>query len=256
MARNPIKIIGVDCAVDRKKVGMAVGLLENGRVRLLYPPPGPEFKWSGAGAGEIVKWIEGDDPVLLAFDAPLGWPRDLAPGLANHHAGDLVVAKPDKMFHRKTDDEIKNSLKLRPLEVGADKIARTAHAALKLLDEIRGQIRLPIPLAWEPDDLAKVNVIEVYPAGTLLSHGLEHRCYKGTDSESAACRHSIIQGLRTRMDLPRKLGILGHDADVLDAVVCVLAGVDFMTGLAAGPSPGDLETAKKEGWIWVRRTNR
>jgi hypothetical protein len=35
MARNRIKIIGVDCAVDRMNVGVAVGLLENGRVRLL-----------------------------------------------------------------------------------------------------------------------------------------------------------------------------------------------------------------------------
>ena len=82
MPRNRIKIIGVDCAVDSMKVGVAAGLLKNGHVRLLYPKPGPETKWAGAGVGEIVKWIEGDDPVLLAFDAPLGWPGALATGLA------------------------------------------------------------------------------------------------------------------------------------------------------------------------------
>ena len=53
--------------------------------------------------------------------------------------------------------------------------------------------------------------------------------------------------------LPRGMAILEHNADVLDAVVCVLAGVDFVTGQATGPGPDILEMAKKEGWIWVRR---
>ena len=39
------------------------------------------------------------------------------------------------------------------------------------------------------------------------------------------------------------------DADQLDAAVCVLAAADFLADRAV--PPGDLATARKEGWIWV-----
>src|SRR5437016_7332440 len=42
------------------------------------------------------------------------------------------------MFRRVTDDVIYERLGKRPLDVGADRIARTAHAALRFLEELRG----------------------------------------------------------------------------------------------------------------------
>jgi hypothetical protein len=38
--------------------------------------------------------------------------------------------------------------------------------------------------------------------------------------------------------------------DVLDAVVCVVAGMDFIAGGVMHPEKSVL--AKREGWIWVR----
>jgi hypothetical protein len=38
--------------------------------------------------------------------------------------------------------------------------------------------------------------------------------------------------------------------DLLDAMVCVLAGADFARGEALPPE--DLEQARREGWIWFR----
>ena len=90
-----VKIIGVDCAVKRKNVGLAVGLLEDERVTMLAPEHGIETKWAGAGASEIAAWMNGDDPVLLAFDAPLGWPIAMAQALARARlcrAGDPISA--------------------------------------------------------------------------------------------------------------------------------------------------------------------
>jgi len=37
---------------------------------------------------------------------------------------------------------------------------------------------------------------------------------------------------------------------VLDAVLCVVAGLDFLAG--AAPGPADPEAARREGWIWVK----
>lgn len=254
MATNLVKIIGVDCAVDRKNVGLAVGTVENRRVRLVYPQPGPNTKWAGAGVDEIVKWMEEGGPVLLAFDAPLGWPLELARSLANHMAGAPVGVEANDMFHRKTDAAIKARFtKVRPLEVGADKIARTAWAAVRLLNEVRHQTGLPIPLAWRAEDLEKAQVVEVYPAATLFVHGLPHQGYKRADAIAIARRGKIIGRLHELIEIPGGMRILEEDTNVLDAVVCVLAGVDFLQGEAMGPDQSELETARKEGWIWVRK---
>jgi len=42
----------------------------------------------------------------------------------------------------------------------------------------------------------------------------------------------------------------GND-DALDAVVCLLAGYDYMQGEVMRPD--DQALAQKEGWIWVRQ---
>ena len=42
-------------------------------------------------------------------------------------------------------------------------------------------------------------------------------------------------------------------ADERDAVICTIAGADFLAGRAEPPPAVDRETAEKEGWIWVRR---
>jgi len=44
-----------------------------------------------------------------------------------------------------TDDEIFARLEKRPLDVGADRIARTVHAALALLEELGRLPGQPIP---------------------------------------------------------------------------------------------------------------
>ena len=52
--------------------------------------------------------------------------------------------------------------------------------------------------------------------------------------------------------LPDDRGVMLDDADCLDALLCVLAAVDFVAGWTVSPS--DLAKAQKEGWIRVRDT--
>jgi hypothetical protein len=40
--------------------------------------------------------------------------------------------------------------------------------------------------------------------------------------------------------------------DGLDAVVCLLAGMDFALGRAVGPTEVERGQTEREGWIWAR----
>jgi hypothetical protein len=86
---------------------------------------------------------------------------------------------------------ISNIIDKQPLDVGADRIARTAHAALRLLQELRERTHMSIPLAWDRNFKPEVQAIEVYPAGSLKSYGIRHSGYKGNDGR--ANRAEIVQ---------------------------------------------------------------
>ncbi len=106
-----------------------------------------------------------------------------------------------------------------------------------------------IPLAWESQDLPGVSAIEVYPAGTLLAHGLPAAGYKKPAQRQV--RSDILAGIGDLLVLPEGRESILNDADCLDAVLCILAAIDFLEGNAVPPINPSL--AKKEGWIWVRR---
>lgn len=43
------------------------------------------------------------------------------------------------------------------------------------------------------------------------------------------------------------------NADVLDAILCMVAARDFLAGECAPPDETHFDQIKREGWIWVRR---
>jgi hypothetical protein len=171
--------------------------------------------------------------------------------LAGHEAGQLIPIEPNRFFRRRTDIYIKEQLLQQPLDVGADRIARTAHRALQLLSELRAALHQSVGLAWG-HKVDGVQAIEVYPAATLVSYKIPARLYK--DESGKEARLSILERLGGHLALNseqlRRNCI--DDADVLDAVVCVLAGADFLLGRAEAPQDQDAKLAKKEGWIWSR----
>jgi hypothetical protein len=202
---------------------------------------------SRSPASIVADWLKDAPAALLALDAPLGWPSDLAASLTGHEAGGALRVPADKLFHRETDTAIERRLSKRPLEVGANLIARTAHAALGFLDELRRITSLPIPLAWHTAWQAGVRAIEVYPAATLRGHNIAPGEYKGTAEIEG--RRGLMARLGARVSYPADVHVLENSADALDAVICVVAGCDFLDGRAVPPD--DLVTARKEGWIWA-----
>jgi predicted RNase H-like nuclease len=240
-----ICIIGIDCATDARKVGLSRGFLSVDQLtidRLTKPV-------TGQSVSDVVSdWIDIETPTLLAVDAPLGWPESLGEQLKNHKAGNLINVDSNNLFRRHTDKFIKRAVGKQPLDVGADRIARTAHSALKYLDEIGKRIGCSIPLAWDTEFISEVSAIEVYPAATLKLSGFRFDGYKKTEHRPQ--RIEIVEALSEKIQFETDISVLEKDDDVLDAAVCVLAGSHFLSKQCIPPD--DLRLAKKEGWIWVQ----
>ena len=259
---RPPAIVGIDCATVPERVGLARAVPHGGGWRLIDAGVG-----SRARPPETVvpAWLDEAPRTLLALDAPLGWPVALADALVGHRAGAPIRAAPNALFRRSTDTAVHRRYGKLPLEVGADRIARTARAALGLLHALAVRRGSAIPLAWVPagwrdaDESAWPSAIEVYPAATVRAHGVAERGY-GVPGSGA--RQRVARHVRSLLDVADGLDLETLAPDAFDAVLCVVAGVDALTGAASSPDDdgvhGDHETLDRatiegEGWIWVRR---
>lgn len=242
-----IKVIGIDCATKPQKTGIALGIVDGDEVKILKADSGGPNKPIEKTLSE---WINADDKVLIAIDAPLGWPNALGDKLVHHQAGQSLNSNPNDLFRRTTDKIVKDKVGKTPLDIGADRIARTACAALELIAKLEKIMGEKIPLAWDKNLKTRMAVIEVYPAGTLVAHKIPSTGYKGP--ENGKERTQIIEQLGKLVELPLKVENLKRNADALDAAICILAAHDFLIGNII--EPDNKELAYKEGWIWVKST--
>jgi len=240
-----VNIIGVDCATNPSDVGIALGSFCNGHTTVEAVRLGSHKEQP---AEIIAAWLkELNSPALLALDAPLGWPDSLARELPTHIAGRMFTSSAHSLFRRSTDTFIKEKIGKQSLDVGADRIARTAFSALELLERLGQSLDHHIELAWEPR-IHDIKAIEVYPAATLMAHRIDTRGYKSKDGKAE--RLKVSTALKMHLTILTEIPGIEKRSDSVDAVACVLAGQDFLSGLAF-PPPKDVP-AKKEGWIWVR----
>lgn len=242
-------VIGIDCATRPQKIGLALAVP---RGKQLAVVEARTAKGRRSPAEIIAAWISPSCRTLLAMDSPLGWPEALGRTLLEHRAGERISVDPDHLFQRHSDRCLRERTGRKPLEVGANLIARTAHSALSLLGDISEILQQAIPVGWSPKLGDGVSAIEVYPAATLIAHGLPASGYKARGESPE--RASIILALGESLLLKFDTTILDQNPDVLDAAICVLGGLDFLQGRAVGPD--DLELAKKEGWTWVAEPQR
>ena len=236
-----MQIIGIDCAAQPTNVGYAY--YEGGAIMA-----------NGSGgadpAVDIVELVDWASPILIAMDAPLGWPLPMSMELGDHRPGELIETPPNELFRRRTDRVVHDALRKPPLEVGADRIARTAHAALRLLQAIRERSGQRLPVLLDPWTSNGSGVVEVYPAATLKARGYPFQGYKKPTSEHRAKRREILRCMEGTLFVPNWDVPLESD-HALDAIICVLAAVDFMNGECIAPGEQD-QARTKEGWIWFR----
>ncbi len=239
-------VIGIDCATVAERIGLARArrgadgwVVDDVALGSSARPP----------AATLAAWLRDEPRALIALDAPLGWPAALGPALAGHRAGDAIEVDAAALFTRATDHAVRARHGKRPLDVGADRIARTARSALDLLAVARRATGYTIALAWHPAESGEPRTIEVYPAATLAAHGLPSRQYKEPGS---AARGPIAAAVQERLVLPAGFDPVAAAGDALDALLCLWAGLDFVEGAAVGPAPDERAVAEREGWIWVR----
>ena len=240
-----MRIIGLDAASQFDKFGFAVGNLKTTSVGVT------DVGMFGNDAERhlvrLATLVRIETRLLIAIDAPLGWPEPMGRFLKDHMAGQHLPVSKDAFFKRRTDSFVREIFGKNPLEVGADRIARAAHHALDVLGQLRKLSGKPIPLTWDTN-FTGVAAIEVYPAATLLAHGVDARGYKSKE-KGHELRAYLAKELRPRIRGIESLKAFASD-HTFDACLCVLAGKDFLEGKAAPPS--DVELARREGWIWVR----
>ena len=240
-----VRIVGIDCATDPRNVGYAFGRFVDGETTIEQVAIGT-VRLTPLEA--ITEWLaENTGPTLITLDAPLGWPAPLAEALQNHEAGRPLPTEANRLFRRETDRVIRERTGKQSLDVGADRIARTAHAGLKLLGELRSDLADPIPLASSVPTSGR-HAIEVYPAATLAAHRIDARGYKATLGKKK--REWVLSQVEKRIAVRAVIPDLDRGSDGIDAALCILAAHDFLLGTAIAP---DEETAyHTEGWIWVR----
>lgn len=276
-----MKIIGIDAASRQTDIGLAIGTAErvNGRWRAdisAIRTPGPTEDFYRI----LRRWFDDSvGPFLVAVDAPLGWPATFQNALEGHRAGqalgdideperprsmtgddDNIKAHSNALFRRHTDLFIEDKLGKRPLEIGADRIARASSAMLYRLNvEDFG-----LQMVWTPEvftsperDPSLRGMIEVYPAATLqtLDSDLTSPSYKRSSESAKRQRQKIVAHLTSldSLTVPDSLHqVLAADDDCLDALLCVLAALDFLNDEAMKPEDGPDDRIKREGWIWCR----
>jgi hypothetical protein len=240
-----IDIVGIDCSTDDKAVAVAIGsaTTTGADVRNVVVCGGDV----GKAADVVFRQLRPGAVTLLAIDAPLGWPSALGRALVAHRAGMVIEQESNQLFRRTTDRTVKSVIGQQPLDVGADRIARTARWALRLLADVGALRGAPIPLAWSLADVTEVAAVEVYPAATMKARGIVAKGYKKPAQRPA--RENLLAELRGHLTFPSDVSRFLNCADAMDAAVCVLAGADFLNGRCLEPT--DFTLAMQEGWIWV-----
>jgi predicted nuclease with RNAse H fold len=241
-------IIGIDCATLASKTGVTFAEYVNGRLKV------QECMIGNAKipiAQQVAGWLMSTSTALLALDSPLGWPALLGKTLLDHTAGLPIRAKANELFRRHTDEVVKDTLGKSPLEVGADRIARTAISALSLLADLGSLIGKNIELAWEHLLNEGIRAIEVYPAGTLRAYQrIEFVPNSGNVHQD---KQSFIAKMRRNGRVQFDGGKSIDNEHVLDSVLCAVAATDFVQKKVIFPrTDEEWELARKEGWIWVR----
>ena len=140
------------------------------------------------------------------------------------------------MFSRLTDRFIQRRTGKKPLDVGANLIAKTAHWALELLERIRDATGEEIPLLWDQGQVCGVAAIEVYPALALPALAPANQDRK---TFGAGYRRKEEPGCGPRRDIWNQLkhGRVGGLCDEppgtdheIDAVLCVHVAHQFLCG--------------------------
>lgn len=267
---DPIIVYGIDMAVDAKKRGAVRAYFTDGILHEseVITNPTDEFLQQ-----RIVNDLK-SHKVLIAIDAPLGWPIKFK--VQEHSAGnffevDSLDDPKSFFFQRETERHIKkvtegSNGKINPLEVTSSFIAGTTYSSLYLIDKINATYCKTVNeskmgcerMVFDRKEYDKPNfnlgVIEVYPSMTLSVLCLPHDDYKWKKKSEIPPEKAKRQNkIKNFISGEVKVGVkkLVND-DVIDAFICLITARSFLNDEVVKPE--DLKISpdvyRKEGWIF------
>ncbi|WP_046226982.1 DUF429 domain-containing protein [Paenibacillus dauci] len=244
-------IIGIDCATEHKNTGICVYDYNNKKF-IAYKAASTTMDTINSILKDHSK-----ENFLLCWDTPLGWPIDFSSSLVNHLAGQYLRSAPLNFFNRSTDLFCHSLLGKKPLEITTNRIARTTHKTLGIINEL--QMKYPkMKLLWDPKEEFEIGYIEVYPVTWLLSESIvpnktkQYDSYKGTEQKNQRRRLDIIKELRKRgMKFNGMYKRMIKEEHFFDACLCCLGGKDFLDDRTIRPI-NNISSIQKEGWIWIK----
>lgn len=233
-----VRIAGIDLASQAVRTGLAILSVDAAALRV-------EQLDVGVHDSAIIEAVM--QSVKTGVDVPLGWPDRFVELLSAHHAGrsQQCAGWRTEAVLRLTDRALQEDFGLRPLSVSTDRIA---YPALRW-SGIEAQLKL-VGIDTARDGSGRI--CEVYPAGFLFQHGLTHRGYKG--AAGAQVRKKILGSLRLVMS-DEHADLCVADDNAFDAVLAAVSAHAVVTGKAYGPPVEHRQTALREGWIWMPRTD-
>ncbi|KAB2810014.1 DUF429 domain-containing protein [Phaeocystidibacter luteus] len=231
-----------------------------------------------------------DLPFLLAIDCPLGWPvtfidawESPIPSTAQPITCIDKKELKDAFFKRQCERFLieyyrssNPSLRIQPLEVTSNLLARTAFDTAYELNLLLEGSHLPFMLWSKPKhESFSQGIIEVYPAATVQSwsnsptpigkrNGIISNTITAAESNSRLDHSRIKQLIKLSAELSTYKLPVSRVPHFEDAIICALTAVDFLEDKCVDPSPNNLSLGKdafynpsdikKEGWIWFPKT--
>lgn len=279
-SRQKFQIIGIDCAADPEDIGIAFARTDGDL--LLIDRVLARFRCGTKDRTEriaqlaktITDEVMDDRPTLFALDAPLGWPVSMSNALRSHEAGsssllDLPLVGHDDLFRRETDRVVMTETGKKPLEIGADRISRVTHTALRLAGRLASHPRLTTTPIADPTGHHESILIEVYPAlaGPFFlspkSKATTGRDYWNNiakklgelKEEAWPAMLDRLQRCQAIEDTTIDTGGLNDKDKKLrdhgfDAILCAWTGFRFLQGKCVPPRGIPDNTLTREGWIW------
>ncbi|KZE41062.1 DUF429 domain-containing protein [Microbacterium sp. T32] len=217
-----------------------------------------EIVWSSGGARLVRLTVGVDDAGIVAsigqdgwlgLDCPLGWPDAFVDFVQAHHGGTApALGEVDGgadwrrgLVYRRTDAVVRDRIGRWPLSVSTDRLGVTALRGAGLLRRLAAG-------GFPVDRAAEGRLFEVYPGGALRIWGFDTTKYR-VDATRRATLLAVLQQRAPWFDVGEFAALAVASADAFDAVIAALATRAAATGRFVRPGPGDLEVARREGWV-------
>jgi hypothetical protein len=193
-------------------------------------------------------------PSKVAIDSPLGWPVDLARGLAAPDDWPVGLdSDRSRLERRATDHWVRERTGKQPLSVATDRIAFPAMRAAGILAHLAREF-------GEPVDRSGMTglVCEAYPDPAIREFGIWPASLRPRESykrKARAARQAIVEELRAAASwllMAEENWLRCADADdCLDALICALVARAAELGRTVPPPDAFAAEARAEGWIHI-----